>query len=174
MIDFVITAVANARLALDTAATAHARDLDEVSRLAARIRQCNAAQTAITNRRLAGTSSDADAAEFSALAGDLTTLNDLLGEAQAKATASQPTQERAALARAEADYKEYARQAAFDIVVDRAREIERAYVEALRLVWTAAQDCGRGRTFGDTFKVAPEIVNLCRLNSWTGLVGARQ
>jgi cob(I)alamin adenosyltransferase len=173
MIDFVTTAVANARLALDTAATAHARDLDEVNRLAARIERCNTAQTAITSRRLAGTSSDADAAEFAALAGDINTLNALLAEAQSKATASQPTQERADLARAENDLLAHRAEVIMAAAIAHTREIERAYVECLRAVWVEAQARGV-RTPGDAYTIAPEIRNLVRYNSWGGLTGARQ
>lgn len=71
--------------------------------------------------------------------------------------------------RAEAELTEHQEQAAFNATVERAREVEGAYLQALRQVWDAARDRGHARTFGEAYAIDKTIMSLCRLNSFTGL-----
>jgi len=168
MIDHLIQLVAAAHVAEAEANAAHANDAAEVDRLAARVEQCQARKSAITARRLAGQSTPEEAAEFAALGGDLDVLADLLGQARASANASRPDAARAALARAEAELQQAREQAAFDAVVERAREIERVYIAALDKVWLASRARGSTKTFGQIYDIAPAIRDVCRLNYWAG------
>lgn len=169
--EHLIEVAAAARVALDEADAAHCHDLEEVKRLDARIEQCTARQTEITMRRLAGTSTESETAEYAALAGDVGVLNTLLEEARACALASMPKREAAALAlaHAEAELQEYQSQAAFEAVVEHARAAERVYVQCLHAVWTAARERGHVRTFGEAYEIDNSIMSLCRWNSWNGL-----
>jgi hypothetical protein len=59
-------------------------------------------------------------------------------------------------------------------MMSRVRELERAYAEGLRQLWDEAGQRGiPRRTFGELFQIDATIMNLCRLNSFTGL-GGRQ
>jgi len=172
MDEHLIERVAAARLALDEANATHAAACAKVTNLERRIRDAEARQSEITNRRLAGESTADETNEFAALNGDLGVLRKLLREAQAAANATDPAEARGALARAEADLREHQQQAEFDAVVEHARHAEAVYIEMLRRVWDAAGQRGiRRRTFGEVFKIAEPLMNLCRLNSWTGLRG---
>lgn len=173
--DHLIEAVAAARLALDEAAADHAEHNREAAALLGRIGQCQARQGEITRCRLSGQQSQDEANEYAALAGDLVVLRELHSEAQAKAEASRPERQRAALARAEADLVEYQHSAAFEQVIEHARAAERIYVECLRAVWEAAgqQQGRRPRTFGDMYRIDQAIMNLCRHNSFQGLEAQR-
>jgi len=174
MLEHLTNIVARTRVELDTAAVAHARDSAEVARLAARADVARTRQAEITRRRLADQSTDKEAAEYAALAGDLAVLNDLLAEARSRAQASEPTEQRAVLARAEADLREATEGAAFDATVERAREAERVYIAHLRAVWAAAKGRGHRRTFGEVYTVAEPIMSLCRLNAWSYAGGGEQ
>jgi beta-phosphoglucomutase-like phosphatase (HAD superfamily) len=167
--DHLIDAVAAAGLALAEAAAVHERDTEEAARLHGRIEQCAARQAEITARRLTGKSTAEETAEYAALNGDIAVLNDLHREAQARAMASNPQHEAAALANAQFALEEHKEQAAFENVVEHARAAERVYVQCLHAVWMAALERGNLRTFGDAFQIDSSIMNLCRLNSWGGL-----
>ena len=168
--DHLIEVVAAARLALDEATADHAEACREAAALLGRIGQCQARQGEITRRRLAGEHSQDEANEYAALSGDLAVLRELHGEAQARAEASRPERQRAALARVEADLLEYQRRAAFEQVKEHARAAEQVYMQCLRAVWEAAQQQDRRpRTFGEVFRIDQVIMNLCRFNSFQGL-----
>ena len=66
-----------------------------------RIAVARAKQAEITNKRVNGTATDADTAEFAALGADLELLKEMLTEAQAAASAKAPDHERNLLSQAE-------------------------------------------------------------------------
>lgn len=173
IIDHHARAIARARLDLEEAQAVHTAAVAEVGRLQQRIADCEARRAAITSRRLAGESNADEASEFVALAGDLDVLRELLADAQAKADQLFPGEQRNAVARAEAALQEHQRQAEFDALIERTREVEAAYVQALGRVWEAARERGHVRTFGEVFHLHQTVLNLARHNSFFGL-GGRQ
>ncbi|HOB66625.1 hypothetical protein [Ottowia sp.] len=173
IIDHHARSIARARLALEEAQAVHTAAVGEVGRLQQRIADCESRRSEITHRRLAGESSEAEATEFVALAGDLDVLRELLADAQAKADQLFPGEQRNALARAEAALQEHQQQAEFDALIERTREVEAAYVQALGQVWEAVRERGHVRTFGEVFPLHQTLLNLARFNSFTGL-GVRQ
>jgi hypothetical protein len=169
MIEHLIQLAAAARLELDEATAAHAHDAAEVERLTARIEQCRNRQREITDKRLAGTATEQETAEFAALNGDIEVLTGLLAEARDCARASEPQRQRAALSRAENELAAATREAEHTAMIEHAREVEQAYIGALQRVWDSAQAKGGARTFGEAFKIAEPVMNLCRFNHWYGL-----
>lgn len=166
--DHFINAIANARLALDEAQAAYGAAVAEVSRLKQRIAECESRRAAITERRLAGTSTPDEANEFVALASDMDALNELLAEAQAHADELFPGEQRNALARAEAELQQYQQQVEFDALVEHARVVEQVYVDMIAKVWASAQQRG-ARTIGEAFPLHEVVRNIGRFNSFHGL-----
>jgi len=172
MNEYLIQRAATARLALDEANAVHAAACAKAANLEKRIKETETRQAEITARRLAGESTADETNEFAALNGDVAVLRKLLREAQAAANATDPAAQRGALAHAERELAEHRQQVEFDAIVEHARHAEAVYVEMLRRVWDAAGRRGiRRRTFGEVFRIDEPIMNLCRLNSWTGLRG---
>lgn len=169
MLDHLIETVTAAQLALDESAAAHAEHCEEAQRLLGRIEKCRARQSEITRRRIAGEVHPQETAEYAALDGDVTMLNELHAEAKAKADATRPEQTRAALARAKGELEEYQQEAAFLRVVEHARAAEQVYLQCLYAVEHAAKERGGFRTFGEAFQIDSTIRNLCRWNAFTGL-----
>ena len=167
MIEHMIEAAAAAQVELDEAQAVHAKDCAEVARLAGRIEQCQARQAEITAKRLLGKSTPEEAAEFAALGGDIDVLAGLLADAKASAAASRPDRLRSALAHAQSALVQAQAQAEFALLVEHAREVERAYVDALDRVWKAALENGHRRTFGEAFSIDPAIMTVCRQNYWS-------
>lgn len=173
IVDHHARSIARARLALEEAQAVHTAAIAEVGRLQQRVTDCESRRSEITQRRLAGESNADEATEFVALAGDLDVLRELLADAQAKADQLFPGEQRNALARAEAALQEHQQQAEFDALIERTREVEAAYVEALGRVWEAARARGHVRTFGEVFPLHQTVLNIARHNSFFGL-GGRQ
>jgi hypothetical protein len=118
------------------------RSADEV---ATRLQAVNDRQTSITEARMRGDTSQDLANEFAALAADAQTLQGMLAAARNKASALLPSVSMAARAMQEAqramDHVEA--DATASVLTDRVRQIEEAYVAALRTAQVAHQKAGR-------------------------------
>lgn len=165
MFDHLTRAVAARRLDLEIAEAAHAEAKDAADQLKKRITAANEARSAITARRLAGEATEADAAEYMALSGDLEVLEGLHRDAIDHADAAKPDRERAALAQAEADLRRATEEAKHAALIAHTREIEALFLRAVRAVQKAARQRG-ARTIREAFEFDGDLSNALRLNSW--------
>lgn len=170
-IDSYVNNIAHAQLALDEAQAAYVDAVGERDRLKARITDCETRRAVITQRRLAGESSQDEANEFAALAGDVTVLRELFNDAQAKVNSLDPSAQRNALAQAQTELLAHQKQIEFDAIVARAREVEAIYVRCMNAVWEASTKRGHRRTFGEVYQIDQTVSNLVRYNSFYGLGG---
>lgn len=172
--DLYVSNIAHAQLALDEAQAAYVDAVGERDRLKARITDCETRRAGITQRRLAGESSQEETNEFAALGGDITVLRELFNDAQAKVNSLDPSAQRNALAQAQTELLAHQKQVEFDAIVAivaRAREVEAVYVECMNAVWEAAAKRGHRRTFGEVYQIDQTASNLVRYNSFYGLGG---
>ncbi len=160
-ISFFANRLAAARLDLEVAEFDHAASKAEADRLRQLADDARARQTAITTRRLAGSSTEAEASEYAALVGDIEVLNQLHAEAQALADSLAPHEARAAVRQAERDLEECAGQIQHDTLMARCREIEAAFVNCLREAHRSGKARG-ARTAGDAFQLCPELAQTAR------------
>lgn len=158
--------VAARRLDLEIAEAAHAEAKDAADQLKKRITAANEARSAITARRLAGEATEADAAEYMALSGDLEVLEGLHRDAIDHADAAKPDRERAALAQAEADLRRATEEAKHGALLEHARMVEKLLLRCVRAVQTSARQIGSPRTFGDVFQFDRDLTAAIRMNSW--------
>lgn len=97
-----------------------------------RIAVARAKQAEITNKRVNGTATDADTAEFGALAADLELLGEMLAEAQNAAATKSPDNERSLLSQAETMHQRAADQQKFEALQQASQKLDAALCDAIR------------------------------------------
>ena len=96
-----------------------------------RIAASQARQVEITALRLAGTACAADAAEYSALGGDIGALQAMLANAEQNVVATNPEKAQSQLRTAEAEHIREQHELAFDALAARAEKLESALLACL-------------------------------------------
>lgn len=97
-----------------------------------RIAVARAKQVEITNKRVNGTATDADTAEFGALAADIDLLDSMLSEAQAAASTKSPEHERNLLSQAETMHQRAADKQKFEALQQTSQRLDAALCDAIR------------------------------------------
>lgn len=159
--------LASAKLRAAEADDALAVATDRADKLAAKIANARARQQAITNARLEGEGTEAEAAEFAALSGDIEVLTGMHEEAS---TALQPLG-RAALAanndvlalnqaldRATAE-------ATYQAIAARTAEIEALLCKAIASQFEAGQAIGRGPLISNSWRMTSDLDRIVRVNA---------
>lgn len=118
--------LAHARAALATAESAHTDALAKVAGIESRITECQRHQREITQQRLEGEANHADAAEFTALAGDIETLAGMLIKARQDADALRPDEARNQLAHAMRQHDKDVAMAEMDALMQKAAQLDAA------------------------------------------------
>lgn len=161
-----------ARLASAKLRTAEADDAlavatDRADKLAAKIANARARQQAITTARLEGESTEAEAAEFSSLAGDIEMLTTMHEEASqvlqplgraaldAKNEVLMLTQ---ALERATAEEK-------YRAVAARTAEIEALLCKSIAAQFAAGKALGRGALISQSWRITSDLDRIVRVNA---------
>ncbi|WP_155636993.1 hypothetical protein [Burkholderia multivorans] len=134
--------VAAARAELARATAAHHAAQAEVQALQSRINDAEARRSAITAKRLAGTSDAREAAEFVALGADIDVLRGMLADAERAANQLVPTEQSTAVARAEEALRRAEAEAEFSALTGRVREIEGVLLDAVRALRDAGTQLG--------------------------------
>lgn len=153
-------AVANARQRLDVALTRQQEAADTVGKLIDRINTIEQRQRAINQARAEGESTTADAQEFALLTADLETLRALLKNAQDEMNTADPSQERNALSKAEAEWERHQNECAHAALSSRTAEIERALLNAVRATYQAGIKAGLGSHISQTWRPSTELSRL--------------
>jgi len=166
MFDHYTRQVAARRLDLEIAEAAHAEAKDAADQLKKRITAANEARSAITARRLAGEATEADAAEYMALSGDLEVLEGLHRDAIDHAATMRPDREKAALAQAEGDLRRATEQAKHDSLIEHAKQLEHLFLRSVKAIQDAARQRGFVRTFADCYKFDADLTAAIRQNCW--------
>lgn len=154
------------RVDLEVAEATYAEAKDAADQLQRRIDAAKSARNAITQRRLAGESTEADASEFVALGGDLEVLESLHRDAVEHADAAKPDRERAALAQAEGDLRRATEQAKHDSLIEHAKQLEHLFLRSVKAIQDAARQRGFVRTFADCYKFDADLTAAIRQNCW--------
>ncbi len=123
--------VAEARRLADEASTAHQAAVSTAQAIRARIAAAQARQSEITLLRLAGSTSEADAAEYSVLGGDIGGLQSMLISAEQAVVASHPEQAQTRLRAAEAEHAREQNELAFDLLAAQAAKLEEALLSCV-------------------------------------------
>lgn len=134
--------LAEARRNFAAADAVHQAHLAKVRSIQDRIQVAKAKQSAITNRRVAGTDSPDDAAEFAALGADLELLKEMLTEAQAAASAKAPDHERNLLSQAETLHQREQDAVNYEALLQSCQKLDQALCDCI------AQTAAFGRKIG--------------------------
>ncbi len=118
--------VAEARRLADEATSTHQAAVAKAQTIRDRIAATQARQAEITLLRLAGSTSEADAAEYSVLGGDIGGLQSMLIGAEQAVVASHPEQAQTRLRAAEAEHQREQNEIAFDVLAGQALKLEEA------------------------------------------------
>ena len=118
-----------------------------------RLREASDRQKAITKRRLAAQSNEAEAAEYAALAGDISTLEHMLNVAKSATKDAQDMCHAGFVSNREADEEFKAQQAALEYAALRVKceDVEKVFVRAIRAVGLAGKKIGH-HTLGTSWQ----------------------
>ena len=130
-----------------------------------RIAQVTARQSAISEARLSGKSTPAEAAEFAALGGDLALLQKLRTSAEAEVAVakSQLAKETDRLYSEKEGHYRRKREAVFAALHTRTQEIEKIFVKSLGATARAGREIGH-LTLGTSYKISQPLDYALRLN----------
>lgn len=148
--------VARAQAALEQAEAAYQPAKNQLEMLTNRLQAKQQATATIRNRRNAGDDQPGDAAELALLAADTEALGLLVGDAQAKASASAPEAQRRALQAAQAQMQNVAGHAAFKAARDRVLQAEQVFLKAHAALISAGAAIGERNQFS-IFKASNEL-----------------
>ncbi|WP_443698718.1 hypothetical protein [Pseudomonas sp.] len=148
--------VARAQAALEQAETAYQPVKNQLEMLTNRLQAKQQATAAIRTRRNAGDDQPGDAAELALLAADTEALGLLVGDSQAKASASAPDTQRRALQAAQAQMQNVAGHAAFKVARDRVLQAEQVFLKAHAALISAGAAIGERNQFS-IFKASNEL-----------------
>jgi hypothetical protein len=159
--------VAAAQRALSEAQAAHVAAAEKAVTIQTRIADAKLRQSQISAARINGTSSPAEAAEYSALAGDVALLETMLAEARTTTAALLAAQHFAAdhLRMIQGEFDVELAQVAFDALTDKANRLEAALVDCVKELHQQGQRLNRGPSLVMSWRPTTVLASFCRGSS---------
>ncbi|MDP2786190.1 MAG: hypothetical protein Q8O38_16600 [Sulfurimicrobium sp.] len=135
--------VAVARRLSNEATAAHQAAVDKEQAVRGRIAESQKRQAEITGKRLDGTATEADTAEFAALAGDVAALQAMLIAAEQSTVAADPREAQDALRAAENMHQREQDELAFNLLTEQAAKLEDALLRCVTDLHGIGRKLGR-------------------------------